>query len=37
MSTPNDQEFNDDRLGRIERIVSGLVVDMGDIKGNIAK
>ena len=28
MSTPNDQEFNDDRLGRI---VSGLVVDMGDI------
>ena len=37
MSTPNGQEFNDDRLGRIERIVSGLVVDMGDIKGNIAK
>ena len=37
MSRPNDQEFNDDRLGRIERIVSGLVVDMGDIKGNIAK
>ena len=37
MSTPNDQEFNDDRLGRIERIVSSLVVDMGDIKGYIAK
>ena len=37
MGTPNDQEFNDDRLGRIERIISGLVVDVGDIKGNIAK
>ncbi len=37
MSTPNDQEFNDDRLARIERIVSRLDVDMGDIKGNIAK
>jgi hypothetical protein len=37
MGTPNDQEFDDDRLGRIERIVSSLVVDVGNIKGNIAK
>ena len=37
MTTPNDQESDDDRLGRIERIVSSLVDDMGDIKGNIAK
>ncbi len=37
MGTPNDQEFNDDRLGRIERIISSLVDDVGDIKGNIAK
>lgn len=37
MNTPNDQGFNDDRLGRIERIVSNLVDDMGDIKGYIAK
>lgn len=37
MGTPDNQEFNDDRLGRIERMVSRLVVDVGDIKGNIAK
>ena len=37
MGTPNDQEFSDDRLGRIERTVSGLVDDVGDIKGYIAK
>ena len=37
MGTPNDQEFSEDHLGRIERIVSGLVDDVGDIKGYIAK